>query len=468
MHTTDLTLRDPGRPRTPHRTRRHPGPVALAMLLTLALLTACADAPAGDAETAPPQEETSPGQEEAAAAAPSYLSLLLEENGVRLELLEVPSFETGERRLLLRMINEGEREYYAELGDLRLDSRIRVDADTSVSCEPGKARTVSWDPLQAAVVSALQAGESADRLTCTVTLTTWDDSLDYEERSHSYSCDVPLPACGGEPVFEEVYAMRADRQVITETENLRVTLLGCGEVPAAGLSGTLQGLLLVENTGRVPVPFMVNGLLLNGMFVEVYQTGSSKVPAGLSQYVRFNAYGDKLEESGVSLISDMELLLLTDEKEDTGTVNMAGGSWYPVELAVHADEAQTFEEGDLLYEDEYVRVGLRSAESTWTELEYADSFGSCEWVLAVTNKSDRNLELSASDYTYEAFDPGEHTPYIGDGDVGAGARRYVVLRLNIDEPVPLPAISFRLQVRTAGGGRLLAYPEEKLAVAGEP
>ncbi len=446
----------------------------IALLLCLPLLTACAGT-AGPQEGAVPSadgtsetegaadSEADPAAQETPA---SYTVVLFDRDGIRLELMDVPSFETAEPAYLLRMTNDTDHDLYVELLDPRLGDGSSLDAETSLSCDARSISTTACTSLRSAVVLAERAGVETDAFSCTLLIHDWSESRDYEGE---YPVSAPLPDSGGVPVFEALCGMRADRQVLLENDVMKVTLLGCGTVPSFSTQPSLEGLLLVENRSSVPVPFMVNGILLNGMSLEVYDNSGESIPAGMSRYVRFNCYHDRLEDSGITQISSLELLLLTDSSENTGTFRMAGGSWYPVELAEHADEALTFEEGDLLYEDDYVRIGLRSAEATWQELEYADSYGSCEWVLAVTNKSDRNLELAVSDMElhFENYDPGDSKPYLSDDEIGAGARKYAVLRMSVREQTPLPSLSFRVQVRTAGGGKLLHYSDESVSIPAE-
>ena len=157
---------------------------------------------------------------------------------------------------------------------------------------------------------------------------------------------------------------------------------------------------------------------------------------------------------------------MTDPEENTGSVTLKGGSWYPVQLAESGSGEQSFDPGDTVFENEWVTIGLRSVESEWQDVDefYDEAYGRWEWNLSFVNRSGDNLEIRFTDETVN----GETLPEFGtdtylileDSEIGAGAKKYTALSFRTTEKMEQPEVAFRVQVRTQGGGKLLDYSDE--------
>ena len=121
------------------------------------------------------------------------------------------------------------------------------------------------------------------------------------------------------------------------------------------------------------------------------------------------------------------------------------------------------EEGALLYEDEYVRIGLLGQSAEYSKYSSQTQF---QWELSFVNKKDMDLEIRFSDFYIDGVkeDTSLLYAYVMEAVVGAGARTNHRMLHFVDGDQPLPEVSFRVRVQAAGSGALYNYSEKRVTI----
>ena len=98
-------------------------------------------------------------------------------------------------------------------------------------------------------------------------------------------------------------------------------------------------------------------------------------------FLTTNALISEFEDEGITSVVDIEMLIMTEESENTGIVNYSGGSWYPVILAEKGETEEQVITGELLTtfaelknydkialgETEFIFTALCGKEFTWDD-----------------------------------------------------------------------------------------------------
>ena len=259
---------------------------------------------------------------------------------------------------------------------------------------------------------------------------------------------------------------KAAQQVLYEDEKLKLTLVEWGQDPSN--KSYISAIVCFENNSDETIPVKISGMGINGH----YFSGSDSVDflkPGQKCYGYYSILRSDVEDEGITSISEVNLLILTDESQNTGIVNYDGGIWYPIVLEEQGDVEENFVEGEVLYEAEDVRVSYIDQEKT----EWTDGGGHYAWNLAVVNNSEENIRVSMIDVLVDgipkdSWETNDQNIYLASADVPAHSNRYVDISTSFyGELLPQPEIQFRFQLRTMSGGAVIATSEETITLTPE-
>ena len=397
---------------------------------------------------------------------------VLEENGVKIDFLTGLDFENGERTDVIRLHNDSEEEIKAEVRDILLDDSIWLESSLDVFAEPGEVEERKIPGLTRAIVQEARDGKTISKLSAGIKIYALGagGSGSRYERVADEVCEIQLPPDTAELyVCEPALGMLAERQILAEEQGVRITLEGCGAF--LGCRGALAGVVSIENRSEEKVRYHFSAAELNGIPFDLSladQFNSGDLEVGEIAFFHFSIQEKDLEAQHITSIYDMKLQILTEPEQSSLSSGLKGGIWYPVELSQKGDMLDAFEQGELLYEDDWVQIGYRSGEVVWNEGgELYDGYGQCRWYLSAVNKSEEDIEIRLKE-VHVGDEKREHftNPFLDGSDLSPHARRYVEISDSIDEEIPLPELSFRLQVLRQGGGELLNYAEDVITIPG--
>ena len=394
---------------------------------------------------------------------------LLSKEGIRISLMEVLSFSDGQRLFLLRCENSLEEDLTIKVEDVRLNGRIRVSGYEYFYADAGSDRENKSQNLSEAVLQAERDGQQVTKIACKITVTSWRMDENFKRVCLCQEvCEASIPEdFSPQLVCEPTLSMHAGEQLLRDDAKARITLLGLGRYPGSGSYDKLQGILKVDNPTDAPIPVYVRGIMLNNCFFSVYGSSQGTIPPGKTIYTGFSCSSSALERAGIRQVSEAALQIMTSENENTGTFSLAGGSWYPVVLDMKAGEEEITREGETVYEDDRIRILLNSVSERW-DPDYSFIRQQYEWRFTVVNKTGRDLEVVLTDFTADGEDDeniiGYYYMYCS---VGKKMRAAAALTHYQDEHKPLPEISFRVQVRSLGGGTMYSYSKKRTTITRE-
>lgn len=404
-----------------------------------------------------PSLETQPPLNEVPSEKIEGIFPLLDQNGVRLELVISRNAENMAVELYLWLYLEepGEDATYT-ISDFVLNDCILLPEDhLAWTDEAAQGFTLEAGSLFS---RGILSPEDLRSFRCHIRKSSWD-SAD-QSTPLDTDCYTAIPE-GFRPdyVFLDCLGVRAEEQVLCDDGSMCVTLQGLG-TPPWKKAGRMGILLQAENRSAKNLPFTVSGLSANGAFCTVYGDHAN-LPPGSLRYLYIDLPYDSFTKAEITQIRELSLLLLTDESENTGAFTVSGGSWYPVELIGSSGESAAPVISDPIFENDWIRVGLAGTDQHPPILEGRDC--SYSWRLIVENISNTDLQL----YRYE--EDGEDTPdlYFSDGKIGAGGWRYVTVTVYVPEGTPRPAIPLRLIAHTLGGGKLLFLADAPMILPAE-
>ncbi len=414
--------------------------------------------------------ETEGGTESGKEAKP-YRWDVFEDLGLKAEYLCGLDYESGSRCDVFRVTSEAEENLILQVDDIRLNEDISTDANVFFSTEPGKETDSRAPSLTQSILLAERDGIVLKSISGVVQVYSWEWDEDGNEKMlMEKPFEVSFPDhFTPELICEPSYDMLAGEQVLSDENGVRITLNGCGGY--YGAADGISGILCIENHSGKAIPYRISAAEVNGRTVEIYTdgAGSGNLPDGAMRYFDFRVSESTLEEAGITSVAEMQLQILTNAEQDTGvSIRSAGGSWYPLKLVQHGDPSDTFEAGEVIYEDDWVRLGYIDTRIDWyPEDEYRDeAYGYCNWDVGVVNKTDENIELQLADQVVDGVprDEDDRKPFFKSEEIGPHAKRNTYIFLRIEEN-QVPEISFRIQVRRQGGGSLLNYAEDVVTIA---
>ena len=385
---------------------------------------------------------------------------LAEEADLTLDLAIARDPEDGTLLYQLLVQNPSEATLYFSLDGITVNQEIRLQNSAGGILEAGETDTETLYEL-ADTLRILDV-EELSLLEADLEITNWDT----QETLYTGKIRRELHATGNQGMYcIPILDAKADRQVLLENETVRVTLLGCGRYIAALASNRLSGTVLFENLSDGKIPVGVCGLSLNGQTVDT-NTAGTYLEAGCSLFRDFDIYVDDdfREETGITSISSMSLLVLTDPDEVSGTVTMQGGSWYEVELSASGETEDWTPEGELLLDEADVEIWYRGQKRTEY---YGGEGGLYKWEITILNNGDENIEIDAADVLLNGEADDSKNLYVSDAQVGAHSRTNAELHLAYETGEVRPDISFRFRIRSLGGGEILKTGEQTVTLEAE-
>ena len=227
---------------------------------------------------------------------------------------------------------------------------------------------------------------------------------------------------------------KAGKQVVYESEGLRLTLMGVGASSKTSSNDKLW--IYAENLSGEELNLGIYGLVINGYFVGA--NSAETLPAGMQTYLEVWVGGDSWNALAINQIHSLTLLAAASQRE-LWWMNETECLWCPVELSQRGTN-QTVKAGKLLWEENDVRVSV-----------YKENAQNGEWYLVVENKSGKDISIETVDVSLDGAAPNPlHTVIIVDGKVGAGQScisKLSLVDLHDNHPTP-ETISFNFQIRT--------------------
>ena len=233
---------------------------------------------------------------------------------------------------------------------------------------------------------------------------------------------------------------QADRQVLLDTPEFSLTLLGLGGAGEKGFTDTLRGVLLVENRTREPLILELQGAAINGVYVNAYTQGYfDTVPALSKSYQFFELDDYAMDPWALTSVEEITLLLQKTEYSPLFSGNsLSELHWCPVKLS-RSGTATPFPEGEqVLFEEAGVRVCLIRSERPYET--------SCQWYLSIVNDSDQDIALGVTDLRIDGEDRNEGVS-LYDANLGAGQKTVCRLGYTDYSGEQMPqSICFRLWI----------------------
>lgn len=261
-------------------------------------------------------------------------------------------------------------------------------------------------------------------------------------------------------IMDSFMGARADGQVVYEDERKTVRLIGFGAFNSSynGLEPHL--FLEVRNRSDTDTAFVIEGVILNGMFLDKNWTVSLK--AGMTEFLDVDLDPGKIGEQEIDSISEMALVLSSNAVflvKDKDTVNPVAVC--PIELSEKGDGDGERDDGTEYYHDNGIRICLKKRDRIVDDEKGTVRY---EWTFALINETDDLLtvssvnksvdrELSENDYFYcvrESIAP--HTTVY--------ATAYCRFNAMVDEP----AISFQIEVVNTGENKYMFKTDQSIVV----
>ncbi len=256
--------------------------------------------------------------------------------------------------------------------------------------------------------------------------------------------DVDVRLSFGQPIFDAW----AQEQVLMDNDQMKVTLMGLGgRVPADEWEAFLgnreiNATVCVENRTDEFLPIGLLGMCADGRFVSAVGD-SDRIPPHCRVYQSISILGHKLEETGMTSMESISLLL----QQDVYSALYTGGTrseliCCPVVLSQRGT-AQPMPKGQKLLEENGIRVSLLSTEVTAS---------SHNWLVLIENTTDNAYRVELTDPSWKVISAtfGDETaPYISDGQVGPHQYTVAEIIFYYGEGVELPqdSIEMRLKVQ---------------------
>ncbi len=380
-------------------------------------------------------------------------------DGVRISLIRTLLSESLTTVNKLYVENTTDKELYIRLHNLTGNGSLSDAGYHGFSSKPGSI--VCTDQF-GDLCTGLQALGEGLLSEVSFTLEIQDGST--YETLDSRDISLNMPAGDTAVTMVPCYGALAEEQVLADTEDVRITLLGCGSLVEGMSAGkNLAGLVRFENKSDRDIPVGMDGIAINGFSVSLTASRLTLAPK-MTTCVFFNVIASTLEEEGISAIGDISLLLLTSEEELTGTVTLSGGSWYPLTLSEkgNAENQDTF--GDLLLDNGEFKV-YNAGQSSRDISSWGNDYGDTAyfWNLVLVNDSDENVEFHIVDVELNGDAGHPDHVYVQEDEVGAHTRRNTAICDYEYKGDGRPELSFRPQLRSLGGGTVL-YTGERITL----
>ncbi len=118
-------------------------------------------------------------------------------------------------------------------------------------------------------------------------------------------------------------------QVLLEDSRAQVTLLEWGRNPD---NNYIETVVCIENTSDETIPAMIGGIKINDITFKMSESVNFLKP-GQKCYAYSYLLMSEIEKASIETITSIELMIMTDESQNTGLGNYQGGEWYSVTLS---------------------------------------------------------------------------------------------------------------------------------------
>lgn len=265
--------------------------------------------------------------------------------------------------------------------------------------------------------------------------------------------------------FDQVqFDAQALEQVLLETPEYTVTLLGLGGAGEDRLTDTLQGVLCVENRSQQPLSMELQGAAVNGVYLDVYVQGFfDTVPPGSRSYQFFELDDYGMDPWALTSVEEVTLLLQRTDYSPLFSGNSLSELFW-CELALsRSGTAASFPEGQqVLFEENGVRVCLIRSRRDYET--------SCKWYLSIVNDTGRDIALGLTDIQIDgtAVNKQDSPLYINNACLGAYQKTVCELSCGIyDGPMP-QEVSFRLWIMDFKKESILYTGQQEISLQTPP
>lgn len=229
----------------------------------------------------------------------------------------------------------------------------------------------------------------------------------------------------------------ATEQVLCQTENVRITLMGLG---GNELSTDIRMAFKVENLSSESWFYgQLLGITLDNVYFSAVGPEMA-VPPGCILYFDAGVNDETLERSNVTSVSKATVTMRIDQHATMlGMGGFSSIERYPVELSQKGSGSIFPTGGRVLFDENGVRIKL---------LSYEEDDYSWNWYVSVENNSNADISIDMTQATingtaYSDDDDIGHAVY--DGEIGAGERTVSRFAFITFDPFELEQMSFRLR-----------------------
>ena len=236
-------------------------------------------------------------------------------------------------------------------------------------------------------------------------------------------------------IFDAPYkGALGQKQVIYESEDVRLTLMGIGKYSETDSSAN-PIYIFAENLSDKPLDIALLGYEINGCFFSDVEYSNWLAP-GEQKYICLYLDDSELEKWGIQEINSMTISAAFSPKEIWRTESF-DCLWCAINLDQHG-KYQTFDLGDVLWEEQGVRVYISKT--------YVDEK---KWDIIIENNSDEDICLAVTE-TY--FDGVRCYNGIYTSNCCLGQNQLTIGAIKIDSDwcdVPLlENVEFKFQIMT--------------------
>ena len=395
-------------------------------------------------EEAPEESAVNPEQTQTISWEKGNEITILEEAGVKAVLHSVTDPAGGKDYYMVSAMNENTYPVHLDLGDLYVNDTLSVNGSVYMTLGPGEQ---DYEALTDIAGMCMLAGiDKITKLSFRMELKRDDNSayLVYNRRAELQIAEqvqaetVVLPALGAQ----------AERQVLAETNDVRVTLIDFGQylTPNEEPDGAYTNVSLVlflENLSKEEKTARVWGAEIGGVF---FRSDSAAVLQDGGCWYTALSYPMKKIRGAVETTFEER----PDRITSIGSVRVLADLdgelvWCPVKLSQKGEQEAVNPDafGEVLFENDQMQIRLydTAADPVPEEPEQADSsewetddiINSLTWDLWLINKTDDVIMM-------EILEEGEEAPnYTAVGAIGPGSAELVEAKKYLQGEKPDPS-----------------------------
>lgn len=422
-------------------------------ILLCMLLTSCKNNT--DVQQNETNEAAAENEEEKVSEAVIY-----DDHGITLTLMASSSINNYNDCYFLICQNNNDAQYTLKTNQWVVNDNINVSGSSYISLDP-MASTA--DPCRE-LTKTLYMLDVYEVSSIKFSLVIMDENYEnIEDIEINTAFDKPIVPS----VFYETFMdAKAGEQILIDDDNVRATLLGWGKEPGGNY---VRGMIFFENKSSEQIPVKISGVSINGIFIENFDHVNFLEP-GQSCYSLCSMFVSDVEDEGIESITDIRMLLLTDESQNTGMVNYSGGIWYPVLLEEKGTAADTFAAGEVLEAADMIEISMLSQEVV--AYEFQDG-GIYKNKIAIINNSDENIEVVLEDVFIDGIpedtwlkENPDNSFFMENDEVGAHSKRYASINVaSYKGEILIPEITFKIHIRSMAGGAVIHTGEKVITLS---